>query len=95
MLAAQTPALLTTEQAAAIVGEPSWLLRVWQALHDGPLVVRVGTAILYRLRDLKAWVAAGKPLLHLSSRIAGRSGRDNSGPVRVSEERQRVIASGM
>lgn len=80
------PALLTTEQAALTLGETPQQLRIWHALHEGPLVVHVGTATLYRRHDLEQWA---------SSHVTGRPRRDDLRPVRVRNEHQGRIASGM
>lgn len=90
-----TRTLLNTEQAALELDIPVWLLHTWQALNDGPLVVRVGTTTLYRRTDLERWKTAGRPLLTLSSRIACRAGRDDIPASGVSDKQQTRIASGM
>jgi len=55
------PLLLTAKQAAAICGRS---LRTWRSWDSGgriPRPVRIGRATLWRVSELKEWVAAGCP----------------------------------
>jgi excisionase family DNA binding protein len=50
--------LATDEEAAAYLRVKKQTLRKWRVAGDGPLFVRIGGAVRYRLSDLIAFVEA-------------------------------------
>lgn len=50
------PLLLTTEQAARLLGVPASTLAYWARLGRGPRAVRIGRFRRYRRIDIEAWV---------------------------------------
>lgn len=52
------PLLVPASRAAQICGKS---VRTWQASGLIPAPLRVGRSLLWRVRDLEAWVAAGCP----------------------------------
>lgn len=56
-----SPLLVPAPRAAQICGKSVRTWRAWQASGLIPAPVRVGRSLLWRVRDLEAWVAAGCP----------------------------------
>lgn len=52
--------LLNTRQAAARCGLSPRTLEKRRVVGGGPLFVRLGGAVRYRLEDLEAWIAANR-----------------------------------
>jgi len=50
--------LLTISEVAAIVRAPLATLRYWRHLGTGPRSFRLGRRVVYRARDLRAWIDA-------------------------------------
>ena len=48
--------LLTIREVAAIVRAPIATLRYWRHLGAGPRSFRIGRRVVYRVRDLQAWI---------------------------------------
>lgn len=48
--------LLTTEQAARLLGVHPGTLSNWRLRQQGPAFVRVGSRIRYRLADVESWI---------------------------------------
>lgn len=55
------PLLLTAKQAAVMCGKSLRTWRSWDAAAWIPRPVRIGRSTLWRLDELRAWVAAGCP----------------------------------
>lgn len=53
--------LLTAQQAALLCGKSLRTWRSWDAAGWIPQPVRIGRSTLWRVEELKAWVAAGCP----------------------------------
>jgi excisionase family DNA binding protein len=49
-------ALLTTDDAAALLGVPSRTVEDWRLRRMGPPYVRLGRHVRYRREDLVAWL---------------------------------------
>ncbi len=49
---------LRTEQVSARFGIPIRTLEDWRRRGRGPRYIRAGRSILYRVRDVEAWLAA-------------------------------------
>ena len=56
------PKLLTTEEAATLLGLTGQCLRKWRTNGKGPLYVLLGCGtaarVVYRLTDIEGWLAA-------------------------------------
>lgn len=48
--------LLTATEASALLGVPERTLAHWRTERTGPLALRIGVHVRYRLSDLEAWV---------------------------------------
>jgi hypothetical protein len=48
--------LLTTDEAAEILGQKPANLRVWKFRGQGPAWVKIGVAVMYRREDLEAYL---------------------------------------
>ena len=55
------PLLVTAKQAAEICGKSLRTWRTWDAAGLIPRPVRIGRSTLWRLDELREWVAAGCP----------------------------------
>jgi predicted DNA-binding transcriptional regulator AlpA len=55
------PLLVPASRAAQICGKSVRTWRSWQSSGLIPAPVRIGRSLLWRVRDLEAWVAAGCP----------------------------------
>lgn len=55
------PLLVTAKTAAAMCGKSLRTWRTWDSLGLVPRPVRIKRSTLWRLDELKAWVAAGCP----------------------------------
>ncbi|WP_061925671.1 helix-turn-helix domain-containing protein [Altererythrobacter epoxidivorans] len=49
--------LLTTKEAAAYLGSTENSLRSYRAIRRGPRFIKIGSAVMYRERDLNAYLA--------------------------------------
>jgi predicted DNA-binding transcriptional regulator AlpA len=56
-----SPLLLTARQAAELCGKSLRTWRSWDAAGWIPRPVRIGRSTLWRLDELREWVAAGCP----------------------------------
>ena len=56
----QTPVLLTTKEAAALLRYHVETLRRYRACGKGPVCSKVGGHYRYDLSDLRAWVAESR-----------------------------------
>jgi predicted DNA-binding transcriptional regulator AlpA len=56
-----TSLLVTARQAAGMCGKSLRMWRAWDAAGWIPRPVRIGRSTLWRLDELRAWVAAGCP----------------------------------
>jgi excisionase family DNA binding protein len=48
--------LLTPAEASALLGVPEKTLANWRTERTGPLALRIGVHVRYRLSDLEAWI---------------------------------------
>ena len=48
--------LLTPTEASALLGIPEKTLAYWRSERIGPLALRIGVHVRYRLSDLEAWI---------------------------------------
>lgn len=48
--------LITTEEYAAAARAPVSTVRYWRAQSIGPIGFKVGKRVLYRKRDVQAWL---------------------------------------
>jgi predicted DNA-binding transcriptional regulator AlpA len=55
------PLLLTAKQAAAMCGKSLRTWRTWDAAGWIPRPVRIGRSTLWRVDELREWIAAGCP----------------------------------
>ena len=55
------PLLLTARRAAALCGKSLRTWRSWDSAGQIPRPVRLGRSVLWRLDELRDWVAAGCP----------------------------------
>lgn len=53
--------LITAQAAAQLCGKSSRTWRTWDAAGWIPMPVRIGRSTLWRVDELKAWIAAGCP----------------------------------
>lgn len=56
-MVAQLEPLLTSEEFAAAARVPVSTIRYWRHIKRGPQGFRVGRRVLYRERDVAAWLA--------------------------------------
>lgn len=49
-------ALLSTEEAAHVLGKPPRTLEQWRYLNRGPAYVKVGAGVRYRAVDIEAYI---------------------------------------
>lgn len=56
-----TPLMVSAKQAASICGKSLRTWRSWDSAGKIPRPVRIGRSTLWRLDELRAWVAAGCP----------------------------------
>ncbi len=56
-----TPMLITAKQAAVMCGKSLRTWRTWDSAGWIPQPVRIGRSTLWRLDELREWVAAGCP----------------------------------
>lgn len=66
--------LFTPEQVAARCGLARSTLAKMRLRGDGPLFIKVGSAVRYREDDVQAWIAA-QPRRRSTSDSAGRTDR--------------------
>ena len=57
----QLPLLLTADAAARLCSTSLRVWRQWDAAGKIPQAIRIGRRPLWRLDELKAWIAAGCP----------------------------------
>jgi predicted DNA-binding transcriptional regulator AlpA len=48
--------LLTPDETSALLGIPVKTLAHWRTQRTGPLALRLGSHVRYRVSDLKAWL---------------------------------------
>jgi hypothetical protein len=53
-----TPSLLTTEQAAELLGAQPYTLERWRVQGFGPPYYKIGSLVRYQYGDLMSWVAS-------------------------------------
>ncbi|MFM2096837.1 MAG: hypothetical protein RIS70_3961 [Planctomycetota bacterium] len=58
---AQTSLLLSARAAAELCGKSPRTWRTWDAAAAIPRAVRIGRSRLWRVDELRAWIAAGCP----------------------------------
>jgi hypothetical protein len=56
----RSPQLVSSREAARMLGLPEGTLRYWRAIERGPAWVKLGRRVLYSVDDLVEFIARGR-----------------------------------